>query len=309
MHIYARHLTAMLMAALLIPADASARSSSFRDSLPQPVRADFETACVESGTPLAGAYVSSFVGWVNVLMIDVQGRYQFAEVFAGEVDAIDKGTVRRAGDRLELVSDGPNAVDQDRTPMPEDLARHLLVFDHDGDRDLLEVDELAKIGMHIHWQRQLGATDAFYRRVGCDSAPINSANGATPLVEAEWAALPQDLQLSTLETPVRAKIVETLPDSRGYDYDLNDDEIMVRIDRGAEDGIRDRMSLCTTAGAYFEGWAYKVEARSSTLLVNIPKPLATKAPNAPRIGTAMSTRQRDCTGMSQRRPPNARTGN
>ena len=163
-----------------------------------------------------------------------------------------------------------------------------------GLRFLLLDDSLDDIGAIIHWIGLLGRTDDYYVEARCDQPPRKfELNGPEAPPRSQ---LPDALKRFVFANPVEAHIIGLVDDSRGYHYDEDDPEFLVRIDKGSKDMFRLNMPLCSprTTGQQWKGWVADTRANSSEVRIVIEEPERGEPFVFPAIGQVLTTSADEC---------------
>ena len=281
-----------VVCAFCVPLHALAAEPAWLSALPKDWAPQVKTLCsLPAGAAgIEGFYVSDYAGFRKVLAIGTDGRYRFIEHREGDVRGHDIGTAHIDGDFVRLDPDKPSIQTPDGHLASEWHEYRLLRVDHAGVRLLMDEQDLDDIGAEIEWNGYLGRSDDFYRRLRCDETPLDSAGAEGPRAPPP-SAFPPALRAWVFEKPVIATVTEVLPHT---DSD-EDDEIIVRIDKGKADRFRINMPLCSpTAMKDIHGWVADVDEHSSTLRVQLPTPMPHEPARFAPVGTKLSTRVGDC---------------
>jgi hypothetical protein len=243
--------------------------------------------------PIAGVYYSNYVGTsFKLLLLGANADFSLMHWSdrPGKYERKYNSTYRTTPDsvkldiRLTRESLGSDANDELLIPVTIGNHRHLLLN-----------SSLDEIGASIQWNGRIGRSSEYLRKIDC-SEPLPLFDDDGPIAP-DRKVLPLELQKYVFEKPVIATIVGLVDSTKTYDRSNRDGEFLVTIDKGAADGFRINMPLCSpkNSGQSWHGWvSSEVEHRKSVFRVNINEPEQGMKLVFPSIGQKLTTRSADC---------------
>jgi hypothetical protein len=262
-------------------------SQSIRSTLPKRFQDLFSTlAFGDRSHPVAGLYLSSYVGYEQLLALLPSGEYQMLFWNSDGKSHIARHYtgrywVHEASVRLEIEltdqSLGSDANCETLVPMRSDGVLYLL-------------SDLQDIATSIHWSNHMGETRNYFVEVHLsDAIPEYQEQG---MRAPPWDDLPQSLRAITLREPLRGTIQRIVSEPKS---DEEESEFLVEIDLGSLDGVTMNMPMCSPAeeSTRFRAWAWEIEASTSRLGLSAPTDDNDRIVRVPQVGDVLISRQPD----------------
>lgn len=260
---------------------------SINSTLPKRFQDLFSTLALgDRFHPVAGLYLSSFVGSEQLLALLPSGEYHMlfwdsqdasrqARYYTGSC-SFDEASVQL---EIELTEQslGSDANCETLVPMRSAGVRYLLC-------------DLQDIATTIHWSNHMGETrNCFFEVELSDAIPEYHEQG---MRAPPWDDLPDALRAITLREPLRATIQRIVSEPNSGEEEW---EFLVEINMGSLDGITMNMPMCSPAGepASFRGWAWEIGASTSRLGLSAPTDDNDRIVRVPKVGDVLISRQPD----------------
>ncbi len=236
--------------------------------------------------PVAGLYLSSYVGFEQLVALLSTGEYHMLFWNSENVDSQPRyytGTYSFDDGRVQLQIElteqslGSDANCETLVPMRSGGVRYLL-------------SDLQDIATSIHWSDHLGETRNYFVEVNLsDAIPEYLERG---MRVPPWNDLPEALRAITLREPLRATILRIVSQP-GSDED--ESGFLVEIDRGSLDGVTMNMPMCSPAGesVSLRAWAWEIDTSTSRLGLSAPTDENDRIVRVPQVGDVLISRQPD----------------
>lgn len=262
-------------------------SQSIRSTLPKHFQDLFASlAFGDRSHPVAGLYLSSYVGYEHLLALLPSCEYQMLFWNSDDKNHIARHyTGRYWVDEVSVHLDieltdqslGSDANCETLVPMRSAGVRYLLC-------------DLQDIATSIHWSHHMGETRNYFVEVDLsDAIPEYQERG---MRVPPWDDLPESLRAITLREPLRATIQRIVSEPKPGE---EESEFLVEIDLGSLDGVTMNMPMCSPAGeaASFRAWAWEIDASTSRLGLSAPTDDNDRIVRAPQVGDVLMSRQPD----------------